>query len=61
MSADVVQIRPKASETFVCPCGSMWFAIQRRFSTEGRVIETKPVAECIDCGRKHHYESKRPE
>lgn len=54
MSADVIPIRPKATETFVCPCGSQWFTVARRYSVEGKEIERANEAHCQDCDRKHH-------
>ncbi len=52
--SDVIQIRPRASETFVCPCGSQWFSMHYRMDVDGRIIERSGAATCDgDCGRKH--------
>jgi hypothetical protein len=55
----VVDIRPRASETFMCPCGSQWFSMHYRMDTAGRIIERSGVATCDGgCGRQHHVSSK---
>jgi len=53
MSARVIQIRPKAAETFVCPCGSQWFTRAHRFDKDGRCIESAGHMKCDGCDRKH--------
>lgn len=58
MNAEVVPIRPRVQETFVCPCGSQWFSIHKRMSVEGKTLETGPVANCDGCDRKHHVLTK---
>jgi hypothetical protein len=56
--AEVHEIRPRASETHVCACGSQWFLIAKRFSKEGKSLETREEAVCESCGRKHHVITK---
>jgi hypothetical protein len=54
VEAVVTQIRPRATETFVCPCGSQWLSLHYRMDVDGRIIERSGVATCDGgCGRKH--------
>lgn len=53
MSADVIQIRTRATDTFVCPCGSQWFTRAHRFDVDGHCIESRNYMQCEDCDRKH--------
>ena len=54
MTASVTQIRPRASETFGCPCGSQWFTRAYRVDEAGKTIEAAGYMECAAaCGRKH--------
>ena len=52
-AATVTQIRPRATDTHVCPCGSQWFSMHYRMDTSGRIIERSKVATCDGCDRKH--------
>lgn len=59
MSGQVTQIRPRASETFVCPCGSQWFNRAYRMDQAGKTIEAAEYMECAGgCGRKHKLAKK---
>jgi hypothetical protein len=50
----VTEIRPRVTETFVCPCGSQWFSLHYRMDVNGKIIERSGMATCDgDCGRKH--------
>ena len=50
----VTELRPKASTTFVCPCGSQWFTRKFQFDSNGIQIAKEDHFECADgCGRKH--------
>ena len=58
--SNVREIRPKASETHVCPCGSQWFSMHYRMDVHGRIIERSAVATCDGegCGRQHEVVPK---
>lgn len=58
MSADVREIRPGITETFVCPCGSQWFTRSHRFDRQGRCIESADHMQCDGCDRKHRIQPK---
>lgn len=58
MTEQVVPIRLRVDETFVCPCGSQWFSLHYRMSVEGKALERSAVANCDECHRKHRVNPK---
>lgn len=52
--SDIAQIRPRATETYVCPCGSQWFSRKFQFDSKGVQIAKEGHYECAGgCGRTH--------